>query len=90
MFRRRPQLCERALTGGNGGVTPSLMVYVHRSRKERFVRRALLKLIRDERGATAVEYGLIIAAIAGVIILVVSALGQKVYNQFNNVVGNMP
>jgi pilus assembly protein Flp/PilA len=44
-----------------------------------------LKLFKDEEGATAVEYGLIVAAIAGVIIAVVMMLGKKINNQFNNV-----
>lgn len=44
-----------------------------------------MKLFRDEEGATAVEYGLIVAAIAGVIIAVVMMLGKKINNQFNNV-----
>ncbi|MFL5305141.1 MAG: Flp family type IVb pilin [Polyangia bacterium] len=44
-----------------------------------------LKLLRDEEGATAVEYGLIVAAIAGLIIAIVFVLGNKVKNQFNNV-----
>jgi pilus assembly protein Flp/PilA len=45
----------------------------------------LKKLIKDEEGATAVEYGLIVAAIAGLIITVVYLLGSKVNNAFNNV-----
>jgi pilus assembly protein Flp/PilA len=45
----------------------------------------LKKLIKDEEGATAVEYGLIVAAIAGLIIVVVFLLGNKVNNAFNNV-----
>jgi pilus assembly protein Flp/PilA len=48
-----------------------------------------LKLFRDEEGATAVEYGLIVAAIAGVIIAVVMVLGKKVNNTFNNVQNSM-
>jgi len=43
------------------------------------------RFFRDESGATAVEYGLIVAAIAGVIITVVFLLGNKVSNQFNKV-----
>ena len=42
-------------------------------------------LLRDEDGATAVEYGLIVAAIAGLIIAVVFVLGKKINNTFNNV-----
>ena len=44
-----------------------------------------IKLWKDEEGATAVEYGLIVAAIAGVIIAVVLLLGGKIKNTFNNV-----
>jgi len=45
---------------------------------------------REERGATAVEYGLLVALIAAVIILVVGVLGSKVSNAFNSVQQNMP
>ena len=46
-------------------------------------------LLRDEDGATAVEYGLIVAAIAGLIISVVFVLGKKINNTFNNVQSRM-
>ena len=52
--------------------------------------RNLKKLWKDEQGATAVEYGLIVAAIAGLIIVVVFVLGNKVKNSFNNVSVTMP
>lgn len=41
----------------------------------------------DERGATAVEYGLLVALIAGVIISVVALLGQKLPGGFTTVTG---
>jgi pilus assembly protein Flp/PilA len=47
-------------------------------------------LLHDDSGATAVEYGLIVAAIAGVIIVVVFLLGKKVNNAFSNVAAHMP
>jgi pilus assembly protein Flp/PilA len=50
----------------------------------------LARLSRDEEGATAVEYGLIVAAIAGVIAVVVFALGPKVNNQFSRVNSQLP
>ena len=50
----------------------------------------LRALLKDEGGATAVEYGLIVAAIAGLIIVVVFLLGKKVNNAFNNVAAHMP
>jgi pilus assembly protein Flp/PilA len=40
------------------------------------------RLARDESGATAVEYSLIIGGIAAVIIVVVYALGAKVNNLY--------
>ena len=45
---------------------------------------------REEGGATAVEYGLLVALIAAVIVLVVKTLGSKVSNAFESVNGNMP
>ena len=50
----------------------------------------LKSLVRDDSGATAVEYGLIVAAIAGLIIVVVFLLGNRVNNAFNNVAAHMP
>ena len=44
------------------------------------------RLGRDERGATAVEYGLIVALIAAVIIGAVLAVGQLVLGAFNSVI----
>ena len=44
------------------------------------------RLGRDERGATADEYGLIVALIAAVIIGAVLAVGQLVLGAFNSVI----
>ena len=41
----------------------------------------------DDRGATAVEYGLMVALIAVVIIAAVTLLGQNLLAIFNNVAG---
>ncbi|HLQ53731.1 MAG TPA: Flp family type IVb pilin [Streptosporangiaceae bacterium] len=43
------------------------------------------RLRRDDRGATAVEYGLIVALIAGVIIVAVTALGANISTVFTDV-----
>ena len=43
------------------------------------------RLSRDEEGATAVEYGLLVALIAGVIILTVVALGGTLEGVFSDV-----
>ena len=49
----------------------------------------LIKLLKDEEGATALEYGLIAAALAGVIITVVYLLGNKMNNVFQNVANHI-
>jgi pilus assembly protein Flp/PilA len=41
--------------------------------------------LRSDRGATAVEYGLMVALIAIVIIVAVKALGSNLSTLFNNV-----
>jgi pilus assembly protein Flp/PilA len=45
--------------------------------------RAVRRHVKDDTGASAVEYGLLIAAIAAVIVVVVFALGSVVKNKFN-------
>jgi pilus assembly protein Flp/PilA len=47
------------------------------------------RLGRDDRGATAVEYGLIVALIAAVIIGTVALLGTAVNTAFNAVLSKM-
>ena len=43
----------------------------------------LMNFFRDEEGATAVEYGLLVALIAVVIIAAVTLLGNRLANIFN-------
>ena len=45
----------------------------------------LKKLLNDESGATAIEYGLIAAGIAVAIIAVVQGLGSKLVTTFTSV-----
>jgi pilus assembly protein Flp/PilA len=45
--------------------------------------------LRDERGATAVEYGLMVALIAAVIIIAVTAIGTNLSSLFNTVSGKL-
>jgi pilus assembly protein Flp/PilA len=52
-----------------------------------YIQARLATLESDERGATAVEYGLMVSLIAGVIIVAVTALGVKLDGVFNNVTG---
>lgn len=49
----------------------------------RYSRRLLRRFLRDESGATALEYGLIISLIFLVIIGAVSAFGQVATDIFN-------
>lgn len=46
-------------------------------------------LVRDESGATAIEYGLIAALVAVAIIAAISLLGTQLSNTFNKVAGNL-
>jgi Flp pilus assembly pilin Flp len=46
--------------------------------------RRLMRLAGDASGATAVEYALIIGALAGVIFVVVYVLGAKTNNLYNH------
>ena len=50
----------------------------------------ILKILQDETGATAVEYALIVAAIAAVIIVAVIGIGSKVNTAFNTVNTTLP
>jgi pilus assembly protein Flp/PilA len=45
---------------------------------------------RQERGATAVEYGLMVGLIAVAIIVAVTALGGKLSGLFDGVTGKVP
>jgi len=47
-------------------------------------------LNRDDRGATAVEYGLIVALIAAVIVTIVATLGQQILGAFTTVSNKLP
>jgi len=47
------------------------------------------KILKDSKGATAIEYGLIAALIAVAAISAMSALGTRVNATFNNVSANM-
>ena len=48
------------------------------------------KFMKDDEGVTALEYGLIAALIAGVIIGAVTTLGTNVQGTFNTIAGSMP
>lgn len=47
--------------------------------------KTIQSILRDDAGATMVEYGIMVALIAAVCIAVVTTLGQNVSNAFSNV-----
>lgn len=49
----------------------------------------LRKMRKDEKGATAIEYGLIAALISVAAIAAMTALGGSLQNMFNKVSGEM-
>ena len=53
------------------------------------MKRLMKRLVQDESGATAIEYGLIAALIAVVIIGAVTAVGTKLSTTFTTVSTNL-
>jgi len=49
-----------------------------------------VKLKREEKGATAVEYGIMVALIAAIIIGTVSTIGKDVLKGFESVATTLP
>ncbi|ANJ74800.1 Flp family type IVb pilin [Ralstonia insidiosa] len=49
------------------------------------MKNAVLKFLRDEQGATAIEYGMIAGLIAAAIVTVVSALGTQITAKFQTI-----
>jgi pilus assembly protein Flp/PilA len=56
-----------------------------RQRKERAVIHRIVSFLRNESGATAIEYGLIAAGIAVAIIAVVQGVGGSLVTTFTSV-----
>ncbi|MGK6317938.1 Flp family type IVb pilin [Sphingomonas sp. DT-204] len=50
---------------------------------------AIRKFLRNKRGATAIEYGLIAALIAVAAIAAMQGLGNSLNKTFNNVAGTL-
>ncbi|MEO6247028.1 MAG: Flp family type IVb pilin [Sphingomicrobium sp.] len=51
--------------------------------------RLFFKPVRDDRGATAIEYGLIAALISVAAIAAMGGIGTKLNSTFNNVSGSL-
>lgn len=56
----------------------------------RKLRSLVRRMARDEEGQSMVEYGLIIALIAVVVIAALILLGPKIAGVFNNITANLP
>jgi pilus assembly protein Flp/PilA len=56
---------------------------------QRLEHNMLTKFIRDENGATAIEYGLIAALIAVVIIAALTVLGNNISNKFSTIAASV-
>ena len=56
-----------------------------RSHLEAKLKHHIKRFLRDEAGATAIEYGLIAAGIALAIIAIVNGLGSNLNTQFTNI-----
>jgi len=54
------------------------------------MKRMLTQLWNDEEGATAVEYGMIVALIAAVLVTIVTTLGTKIQAAFTTVANALP
>jgi pilus assembly protein Flp/PilA len=54
-----------------------------------YLRNLTGSLARSERGATAVEYGLMVALIAAVIVTAVALIGTNLTSVFNSVAGKI-
>jgi pilus assembly protein Flp/PilA len=48
------------------------------------------RFLKDESGATMVEYGIMVAVIAAVSIAIIQSIGSKTTAAFKNVDGAMP
>jgi len=53
------------------------------------MRTSIARFVKDESGATAIEYGLIAAGIAVVIITAVQAVGTNLTSWFNTIAGDL-
>ena len=58
--------------------------------KEIHMSKFITKFVNDESGATAIEYGLIVALIAVVIVTAVTTLGGKLNGAFTTVASKIP
>jgi len=78
---------------GRGKVSDLDAAFISTHLKGKKVNNALQRMTsfyRDEEGATAVEYGMIVALIAAVIVAVVTTLGTKIRTAFTTINTALP
>ncbi|MGA9599162.1 MAG: Flp family type IVb pilin [Methylocystis sp.] len=51
--------------------------------------RTISRFLKDERGATAIEYGLVAVFMGIAVITALNAVGQKLQSTFNDVANNL-
>jgi pilus assembly protein Flp/PilA len=72
--------------GDQKNQNPSTLI----NHKERIMLNQIMRFVKEEDGATAVEYGLMVSLIALAIIVSVTAIGNGLNTVFNNVAGSLP
>jgi pilus assembly protein Flp/PilA len=60
-------------------------VFIKPKNKEIGIMEKLINFFKDEEGATAVEYGIMVAAIAAIIITIVISIGEEIQSAFETV-----
>ena len=50
----------------------------------------LQRLVQDEEGATAVEYGVLVALIIAAVVAIIATLGGQINDAFKSVVDALP
>ncbi|MDE2202869.1 MAG: Flp family type IVb pilin [Burkholderiaceae bacterium] len=53
------------------------------------MKHAILRFIRDEQGATAIEYGLLAGLIAAAIVVAVTSVGSSLSGLFNSIAATL-
>ena len=70
-----------------GAADPPLESNTEKHRDPNMMTKSVSRFLKDESGATAIEYGLIAALIAVVIIGAVTTVGTKLSAQMSNIAG---
>ena len=70
---------------GNTTLEPRRYSHAVRGAKAEFDMAKLIAFLKDNNGATAIEYGLIAAGIAATIIVVVNGLGTNLNTTFTSI-----